>query len=166
MSEVSRRRRSVGFGSESGSGATTSIFTVLGGIFVAAGLGLLVLAIRHLLDRRAFLRTSAITTGVVVALAERQDQDETSYFPTVRFKTATGREVTFTSGVGSGKESWRIGDSTSVRYQRDRPDAAEVSSLAALWGPSLLFALLGVAFLFIGVGVLTGWIPVSAPTPR
>ena len=40
---------------------------------------------------------------------------------------------------------------------------AEVSSLAALWGPSLLFALLGVAFLFIGVGVLTGWNPVPRP---
>ena len=98
-----------------------------------------------------------------MALGENRDEDETSYFPTVRFRTAAGREMTFQSGTGSGQASWRVGDRVEVRYRRDRPDCAEVGSFAALWGPTLLFAVLGIAFLVVGIGVLAGWIPVSAP---
>jgi hypothetical protein len=132
-------------------------------IFVLVGAALSLLAIRHLLQRRVFLRNADVTTGVIVALGERRDEDETSYFPKVRFRTAAGREVTFESGAGSGQESWRIGNSIKVRYQRDQPENAEVGSFAALWGLPLLFAVLGIAFLFVGIAVLEGWIPVSAP---
>lgn len=154
-----------GFACDDSEGLTSTL-TVLGAIFVVAGAGLSLLATRYLVSRRAFLRNSDVTTGVVVALGESRDQDETSYSPTVRFRTAAGREVTFQSGTGSGKASWSIGDSIRVRYRRDQPDSAEVSSFAALWGPSLLFALLAVVFLSIGFGVLAGWLPVSTPASR
>jgi hypothetical protein len=124
-----------------------------------------VLSLRQVFSRRSFLRNSDVATGVIEALTESRDEEEVSYFPTVRFRTAAGREVTFQSGTGSGESSWTIGDRVPVRYRRDRPECAEVGSFAALWGAALLFALLGVAFLFVGIGVLAGWVPISEPGP-
>ena len=141
----------------------TNTFTIIGVIFVAAGTGLSFQAIRLVIQRRVFLRDSEVATGVIVALVETRDEDEASCFPTVRFRTATGQVVTFQSGAGTGKADWRVGDPVEVRYRRDRPDSAEVSSFAALWGLALVFAVLGIGFLFVGIAVLAGWIPVSAP---
>jgi hypothetical protein len=53
------------------------------------------------------------------------------------------------------------GDTVAVRYRTDRPEIAEVGSFAALWGPTLLFAGLGVIFLFVGIGIRLGWLPVE-----
>lgn len=115
-----------------------------------------VLASRHFVRRRAFLRGSTTANGVVVSFREDRSRDEISYFPRIRFRTPAGREVTFESGAGSSRSSLQIGDSIAVCYRRDQPEMAEVGSFAALWGPTLLFATLGLAFLFVGVGILSG----------
>jgi hypothetical protein len=69
--------------------------------------------------------------------------------------------VTFQSEMGSSRESWHVGDVLPVRHRRDRPDVAEVGSFGALWGATIVFVVLGVALLFVGIGVLMGWLPVA-----
>lgn len=139
----------------------TDIVTVVSTSFVFIGAGLSVLAWRAFLRRRAFLRDSLVATGVIVALTENRESDEISYFPKVRFRSLAGHDITFQSGAGSSAASWRIGDTVAVCYRKDRPEVAEVGSFAALWGPTLLFAGLGVIFLFVGIGILLGWLPVD-----
>ena len=136
-----------------------NLVTLLSTVFLAVGIAMSALAARHVVRRRAFVRDSEVATGIIVALNENRDQDETSYFPSVRFSTAAGREVTFQSATADGRGIWKIGDQLPVRYRREQPTIAEIDSVAALWGLPLVLALLGGAFLFAGVGALVGWIP-------
>ena len=80
-------------------------------------------------------------------------------YPSVQFRTAAGREITIESSMAVGG-AWRIGKAVSVRYRLDHPEIAEFDSFAALWGPTLLFALLALVFVGVGAGLLFGFIPV------
>ena len=139
----------------------TNLVTVAGGVFCLIGGGLALLAWQHVVDRRRFLRGSAVAEGVVVALRENRDGTDvqTSFYPRIRFHTASGREVTFESAMASGGNRWRIGDPVSVRYRVDHPETAECDDRLALWGASMLFALLAGAFLGVGCGLLFGLVP-------
>ena len=81
-------------------------------------------------------------------------------YPRVRFRTASGRDITFESGMARGGAGWRTGEVVSVRYQRDQPEAGELDSFVSLWGPTLLFGLLAVVFVGLGAGLWFGLIPV------
>jgi hypothetical protein len=134
--------------------------TVFGTIFALIGGAMLGAAGRQFTQRRTFVRHSAVTTGTIVALIENRERDEISYFPKVTFKTPAGREVTFQSEMGSSSEAGRIGDTVAVRYRPDQSDVAEIDSFMSLWGPTLLFGILGVVFLFVGFGILLDLLPV------
>lgn len=132
-----------------------------GVLFGSIGAALLAAAARQYKRRQAFLLGSATASGIVVALTENRETDLVSYFPKVRFRTRSGREVTFQSDMGtSSPEAKRIGDAVAVRYRSDQPEEAELDGFMPLWGPSLVFGVLGAAFLFIGLGILTGTLPV------
>jgi hypothetical protein len=136
--------------------------TVLSGVFSVAGASLSILAVRHFVRRQAFVRTSAVAPGEIVKLREERDGTDLqrSSFPTVRFRNAAGHAFTFESGTGTGGDALHVGDAVRVRYQPDRPEIAEIDSFMSLWGPTLLFAILGAVFLFVGLGLWTGLIPV------
>ena len=100
--------------------------------------------------------------GVVVGLREERDGMESQSFsyPRVRFQAASGRDITFESGMARGGAGWKTGEVVSVRYQRDQPEVAELDSFASLWGPTSLFALLAGVFVAVGAGLWFGLIPV------
>jgi hypothetical protein len=132
-------------------------------VFLLVGASMAGLALSHGRRRKAFLAGSTRTTGTVVGARERPDPDSIlgrTSFPTIRFRTIDGHEVEFESTVGSDAHVRPVGQEIAVRYRRDAPHAAEIDSLPALWGPTLVFALLGSAFLGLGLGLLTGVVPV------
>ena len=133
--------------------------TVVSWIFVLVGCAMLVAAGRHFLRRRAFLKQSAIATGTIVGFAENREREEISFFPKVTFQAPSGVEVTFESGMGSSVNPGRVGDTVAVRYRTDQPHVAEIDGFMSLWGVPLLFGGLGAVFLFIGLGILGGLIP-------
>lgn len=133
---------------------------VLSSIFVLVGGTMLIVAERQFTRRRTFIRHSAIASGTIVALTENRDGDEISYFPKIKFQTSLGLDVTFESEMGSSLETRRVGDTVAVRYRTDQPHAAEIDSFMSLWGLTLLFAVLGTVFLFVGFGILGRLIPV------
>jgi uncharacterized protein DUF3592 len=102
-----------------------------------------------------------VATGVVTALRDERDGTNVQrvYYPRVRFRTGSGRDITFESGMARGGTGWQIGQAVPVRYLVDRPQVAEVDSFMALWGPTVLFALLAVVFEGVGVGLWFGLIP-------
>jgi uncharacterized protein DUF3592 len=130
--------------------------TVVSIIFALVGVAMLVAAVRQFTRTRAFLRNSAIAAGVVMALTENREREEISYSPKVKFQTPSGRDITFQSAMGSSSEARSIGDSVAVRYRPDQPHVAEIDAFMPLWGLTLLLSVLGVVFLFVGVGILTG----------
>jgi uncharacterized protein DUF3592 len=107
------------------------------------------------------MRNSAVTGGVVVALREERDGMDTQRvrFPRVRFRTASGRDVTFEAGMARGGAEWHLGDVVSVRYRMDHPEMAEFDTVAALWGPTVVFALLALVFVGVGVSLWFGFVP-------
>lgn len=130
--------------------------TVLSSIFALVGAAMLIAAGRQYTRRRVFLRNSATASGIVVALTQNRDRDEISYFPKVKFQTPLGRQVTFQSEMGISSEAKQIGEAVAVRYRPDQPYLAEIDAFTPLWGLTLLFAGLGVVFLFVGLGILAG----------
>ena len=128
---------------------------------MVSGAGLFLVAARHFIRRLAFIRNSAVAGGVVVALREERDGMDTQRvrFPRVRFQTTSGRDVTFEAGMARGGAAWQIGEAVSVRYRVDRPEMAEFDSVVALWGPTVVFALLAVVFVTVGVSLWFGFIP-------
>lgn len=138
-----------------------SLVTVIAGILLASAIALGVVAGRHLIRRLAFVRTSAAAPGVIVSMREDRDGMDTQRvrYPKVRFRTASGRDVTFESGMARGGDAWRVGEAVPVRYQRDHPEIAEFDTVAALWGPTLVFALLALVFAGVGAGLWLGFIP-------
>jgi hypothetical protein len=136
--------------------------TIVSGLFVLVGAAMLIAAGRQFIRRRAFLASSAIALGTVIDLTESREEDEISYAPKVKFRMPSGRDITFQSGMGSGSAAWRIGDSVAVRYRSDQPHVAQIDAFMPLWGLTPLFGALGIVFLLIGVGVLSGVLAVAA----
>ena len=134
--------------------------TILSSIFALVGGAMLIVAGRQFTRRRTFIRYSAIASGTIVALTENRERDEISYFPKVKFQTISGLDVTFESEMGTTLETLRVGDTVAVRYRADQPYAAEIDSFMSLWGLTLLVAVLGTVFLFVGFGILGRLIPV------
>lgn len=134
--------------------------TVVSSIFTFVGVAMLIVAGKQFTRRRAFVRTSVIATGTVIALVEDRQRDEISYFPQVKFQTLSGRDIVFQSGMGSSSDPTKIGAPVAVRYSVDQPDTAEIDAFMPLWGSTLLFGLLGMVFSFAGIGILTGLLAV------
>ncbi|NMG31146.1 DUF3592 domain-containing protein [Aromatoleum evansii] len=134
--------------------------TALSSLFALIGAAMLIAAGRQFARTRVFVRQSVVAPGTIVALTENRERDEVSYFPTVKFRIVTGREITFQSAMGSSQDAGRIGDSVVVRYRADQPHIAEIDRFMPLWGQALLFGGLGLVFLVVGLGILTGLLPV------
>jgi len=134
--------------------------SILASIVALAGGAMLVAAGRVFTRRRDFVRNSAVASGIVVALVENREGEETSYCPKVKFQTHSGREVIFESAMGRSSEVQKIGAAVAVRYSLDQPHQAEIDSFMALWGVALLFGTLGAVFLFVGLGILVGVLPI------
>jgi hypothetical protein len=130
--------------------------TVFSGSFALIGFAMLVAAARIFARRRRFVQNSAIALGTIVALTERKEGVDSTYFPKVKFQTPPGREVVFQSEMGSDPAIGQIGDTIAVRYQLDQPHKAEINSFLSLWGVTLVFAVLGSAFFFVGLAIIFG----------
>ena len=140
-------------------------FTVVSGVLVLVGAVMLVTASAVFSRRRMVFRSWATAVGVIVALRKEESIDlgadvrSTVYYPKIKFKTDTGREIVFQSDTGSQPPVGQISDTVAVRYNRDNPYQAEINSFISLWGDMLVLAVLGSALLFVGLAIIFGVIP-------
>jgi hypothetical protein len=124
--------------------------TTRGVVLAAAGVTLLGVVLPLQLRTRALLKHGVQVQGTVVDVEEDSARSDNlrsrTYHPVVRFTTTDGRTVTFTSGLGFGRQP-RIGSAVPVRYHHDDLEEAEIDR-AYIWmlpaAPSLL----------VGVGLL------------
>jgi hypothetical protein len=126
-------------------------------VLVAAGVTLLGVVLPLQLRTRALLKDGVQGT-VVGAVAGGSHLRSRTYHPVVRFTTADGRTVTFTSGIGFPRQP-EIGGAVPVRYRGDNPEQAEIDRahigmLAA--APPLL----------VGVGLLVAAVVAFTDEPQ
>lgn len=128
-------------------------------ILAAYGFALAGLLLLQALRTRKLLTSGAMARGTVVDAAEDTNWDHdgrssTTYNPVVRFTTADGRTVEFTSTVGYSSEP-DTGGAVDVRYLPDDPEQAEIDR-ATMWMLPAAFGVLG------GLGLLVAGVVVSS----
>lgn len=113
--------------------------------------GFLLSALRIYLVRRRFLADAQPAAGTVVEVEVRGVGRNAMSFPIFEFLTAEGTVQRAESLMGSGLQSFEVGEAVAVRYDPHDPGRAEVDSFAVLWGLALLRAGFGLLFLILGI---------------
>jgi hypothetical protein len=158
-----RGRAAVGFAVSLGavvllfSGVLDSLApTPRGLILAAAGVTLLGVVLPLQLRTRTLLKHGVQVQGTVVDTkkdtARSGNLRSRTYHPVVEFTTADGRTVTFTSGLGFGRQP-EIGGAVPVRYHHDDPERAEIDRAHIWMLPAAPPLLVGVGLLVAGVVV-------------
>ena len=114
---------------------------VLCGLFGLIGLMIILGVLAWSLDTYRFVKGSASTEGIVMAL------NAGGSHPQIRFTTADGKEIEYSqNGLIGG---YRVGDKATVLYDAQNPREASVDAFGALWGFNLLGFILGACFICI-----------------
>ena len=123
------------------------IFGLIGGLFLFIGIWML-------LDTQRFVARASPAPGVVIELLRTRDSDgDVLYKPLVRYETAAGATVEFTSNGASRPAAYDVGEAVTVLYDPAHPHKARLKGQWALWGLSTIFAGLGTVFFLIGASV-------------
>lgn len=122
-------------------------FAILGAALLAAG----VLWAQMV---RSFVADAARAQGTVVELAASHSSGSTTWRPVVRFFSADGREVHFTSSRSSNPPGYKRGEKVEVLYAIADPNDAKINSILDLWLGPLILGGVGAGFLGIGGGML------------
>jgi hypothetical protein len=122
--------------------------------YIAIGIGVLMLFISLVLwnKTRQFVARATTAPGVVTDLIVVRDKDGGSdtYKPEVKFSTADGREITFTSSFSSRPPAYDVGEAVEVLYLPREPQEARINGFGSLWLGCVILAGLGAVFALIG----------------
>jgi len=110
------------------------------------GLALLGVAVFLAIDTRHDIATAVRADGIVTDLIVDSDSDSDTYHPHVRFVTARGEAVEFTSSVGSNPAGFDIGEHVIVLYDPSNPQDARIDSFVQLWFVPLIVGFFGLVF--------------------
>ena len=133
-----------------------------GMILAAYGIVFGLVMLRPALRTRGLLTAGVQAEGTVVGAeqktrTQRNDVVTYDYYPRVQFTTPDGRQVVFTSGLGSPNQP-EMGDRLRVRFRPGHPEQAEVDQ-AATWMLRAAFGVLG------GLGLLIAGVVVYGQEP-
>lgn len=130
-------------------------------VFLLIGIVLLLKAVRHGRQTRAFRAKAHEAIGEVVAIKKVPPQnpgenDVETYRPVLTFLTSSGQQVRFESMVSSYPSKYAVGDAVRVLYDPNRASEARIHAWADLWLMPTLFGGLGMVFFMVGFALLTG----------
>ena len=113
------------------------IVTAFPAIFVLVGFGLLAEAINYTSQADS-------TRGEVVDVSTRYDSEgSVSYLPTIRYRRDDGRFVESQTNRASGSYDYAIGQRVDILYSYDDPTEVRINSFFDLYGPGLIFIVVG-----------------------
>jgi hypothetical protein len=125
-----------------------SILDLAARLLLALGAGCLLLGIYLSWQTFDFERDAARATGEVVSYFETRDAKETRFRPRVRFRTATGEIVTFSSQTSATSKRFEIGTQVPVVYKVAKPVDARLATFTDSWLGACIAAVIGL----IGMG--------------
>ena len=101
--------------------------------------------------QRTFEQSGASATGEVTMLAESCDDDGCTYSPVVRYKTTSGRTVSFESSYSSSPPAYDVGESVEVIYDLQNPEKAVIKGEGQMF--RIIFMTLGGVVIILGLGL-------------
>jgi Protein of unknown function (DUF3592) len=127
-----------------------------GRIVLVIGLLLLVPGVIALAHSLAFVMLAQRAEANFQGAVERNSSYGLMYYPRFTFRTKDGREMTFTSSVGTSDQEYGPGSKRVILYDPTHPDHMQSDSLFGVWllpvvmlPPALLVTLIGSAILFL-----------------
>ena len=84
------------------------------------------------------------TEGEVIDVREKPGSEASTYHPVVKYRAATGEEITFEGPYGSSNWKVKPGDRLPLLVNRTNPNDAEVETFMAQWGLTLVFVVISV----------------------
>jgi hypothetical protein len=124
--------------------------TIFGGAFPLIGITLLVVGFFVYRSNQRALETGVLTTGTVVGMQERYDEDGSMYAPIIRFTTIEGETVEFMSSTWTRPAEYGPGDSVEILYQSDAPQNAQIDSAFGRYGAPAILGVVGVFLTLVG----------------
>lgn len=122
-------------------------------VFSAIGIAMIAGALYWVQNTRAYLAQAGSAQGTVVDLVRSSSSSSSTYAPVVRFVTAKGEKIEFTSGTGSNPPSYSQGESVEVLYQPGAPRDARINGFVSLWLGPMIVGGIGSIFFLIGGGI-------------
>jgi hypothetical protein len=126
-------------------------------IFGVLGVASMLFAMTTALRTRTFLGQAVTGTATVIELVRKVDNDSmtnhstAAFYPVFRFVADDGRTYTVQSHSGSRPPSFEVNEQVPIRYLRDRPASAQISSFWQLWLVPVVLAALGGGFVLMAV---------------
>ncbi|NML40365.1 hypothetical protein HHL17_24420 [Chitinophaga sp. G-6-1-13] len=121
-------------------------------ILVVVGSLLLVGAVSALRGRLAFVKNGERSTGTVVQIVEKKDEDGLYYYPVFDIPSRKHETITYTHTTGSSSPTWQIGDTAAFIFTPGKPDTLLVLKFWEIfWWPLILIAV-AADLLMIGGG--------------
>jgi hypothetical protein len=125
-------------------------------LLYAVGPLLLLIAIVSSIPKVEFVRNSVASDGTIIGLQSVYSRrfSKEVYKPVVRFTDSNGQTHLFLAVSRAGLVPLKPGDSVRVLYLKDHPETARVDSIAQLWMPQPILALIGAVFVAFSVRIL------------
>jgi hypothetical protein len=114
---------------------------IIAGFMLAEGIAFGVLAYVKFRKKSLKLARCQKTWGDVIDVKEHSGGDGPTKHPVIRYKAATGEDVTFESKFGSSNWKVKTGDRLEILVNPGNLSDAEVVSFMAQWGLPLIFAI-------------------------
>jgi hypothetical protein len=130
------------------------MLTLLSFIIIIGGPLLLMLFVLELRKAIYFTLHSVRTTGKITHIEWRDAHRRNKVaYPTIKFKTESGKVVTHTSEVGLRPYTEKVGNTVPVRYLRTAPEQAVIDRISSRWAPVLLLGLVSVPMTLMAVNL-------------
>lgn len=121
----------------------TTIKKIIGPLFAAIGIIILLFMIGELVGTYRFMKRAERAQGKVVAL------NAGGSHPEITFIKPDGQSISYPQG--GLVFGYKVGDSVTVFYDEQNPTQATVKSFGAMWGFLSLGMILGAAFVIAGL---------------
>ena len=123
-------------------------------VFAAIGIAMLAGALYWVQNIRTFLAQAGSAQGTVIDLVRSSSSSSGTWAPVVRFVTAKGEKIEFTSSTGSNPPSYSQGESVEILYDPGKPRDARINGFVALWLGPMIVGGIGSVFFLIGGGIV------------
>lgn len=119
---------------------------------------ILFIGIGFLTNRIIFIKQAKLIKGKVIRIKEDYIDNKKSFFPVIEYLDERGKRSVFESSAGSYRSSkYRVNDVINLRYRRvGKKNKVCENSIFALFGIALLFIPIGLLFSVIGVLGMAG----------
>lgn len=113
-------------------------------LFLVA-IGLFAAAVYNVIDNAIFFSHSVATSGTIIGFDEyyKGPKHNSSYTPIIRFNTAQGQTIVFTSTIGTDS---KMNDTVKVYYNSTDPQEARLDSVAGFWVLPIASTTIGIVF--------------------